>query len=74
MPTTAATVKTVDVQVSNQGSLFTFTLLTPDAHEWVESHVEIEGYMWMGRNTFCCEHRYAEDIAEGMRNDDLVVE
>lgn len=63
----------MDVVVENHGSLFTFTLCTEAAREWVEENVEIPGYMWSNRITFACEHRYAHDIASGMGDAGLVV-
>ena len=63
-----------DITVDNQGTLFVFHIHTDRAKEWVEQHVQIEDHMWLGDKAFACEHRYAPAIAEGMQNDDLIVE
>ena len=63
----------IDVQVNNEGSIFTFSLLTEAAKEFVAQYVHVEDYMWMGDSCFACEHRCAWDVAERMQNDGLIV-
>lgn len=57
--------KVVDVEVTNHGSVFSFSLLTPAAEEWWAENV--------GDVPPVAEHRYAWDIAQGMLNDGLEV-
>jgi hypothetical protein len=64
--------KQVDVLVTNEGTIWMFTPLTDEAKEWVKENVPTESWQWMG-NSFCCEHRYAPDLVEGMRGAGLVV-
>lgn len=66
-------VEVVDVEVSNEGSVFLFHLNTADAEAWVEENVETEGWQWMGRKAFAVDHRYAQLLAEGMLEAGLVV-
>jgi hypothetical protein len=61
---------TVDVLVSNQGTIFTFTPLTSAAREWIEENVASEGWQWLG-GSLCVEHRYASDLGRGMREANL---
>ncbi len=63
-----------DVEVQNHGSLFTFTLCTPLAFDWVEENVECEVHMWLSSRIFACEHRWARDLAAGMQDAGLKVE
>jgi len=61
----------IDVQVSNEGSLFLFTPLTTAAREWINENVTGET-TWFG-NALVVEHRYAGDLAQGMAGDGLEV-
>ena len=72
--TDVSVIPPADVEVTNNGSLFTFRLLTDAAKAWVEENVHIEDYMWMGDSTFHCEPRYAGDITNGMQAEGLVVQ
>jgi hypothetical protein len=62
---------TVDVTVTNHGTIFTFALHTEAAREWWTEHVE-DGMEFAGNKVV--EHRFAQDIAEGMQEGGLVVE
>lgn len=64
---------TPDVVVVNHGTLVQFHLKTAAAKEWVKIFVEVEPYMWLGDDSFCCEHRCAADIASGMASEGLEV-
>jgi hypothetical protein len=55
--------KLLDVQISNEGSIFTFYLQSPAAHEWVSENVHEPNFMG---NNLIVEHRYAVELAEGM--------
>jgi hypothetical protein len=62
----------VDVLVSNHGTIFLFELKTTAAKEWVSEKVGGEVSYFCG--SLVVEHRFALDLAEGMRNDGLVVQ
>lgn len=63
----------VDVIVRNHGSLCRFHLETQAAIDFVNEKVEAPDYMWCGAKTLHVETRYAEAIADGMREEGLVV-
>lgn len=71
MPT--ETTRERDVQVVNQGTVFAFFLFTDRAREWVNEHVQLEGWQWLGGMGFAVDHRYAADLAEGMLDAGLEV-
>jgi hypothetical protein len=62
---------TPDVLVRNEGTVFLFCLLTPRAKEWIDEHVQSDT-RWFG-NALVVEHRYAWGLAEGMKNEGLVL-
>lgn len=62
----------VDVRVENHGSLYVFQPLTAAAREWVDEHVALEGWQWIGGG-FAVEPRYAHDLEHGMIVDGLEV-
>ena len=62
---------TPDVQVINHGSLFAFELLTAEARAWVDEKVSDDAQFFGG--ALICEPRYAQELAQGMLNDGLVV-
>jgi len=61
-----------DFAMSDQGSIFLFTPLTPAAETWWAENVG-DGAMTFG-TAFVVEHRYARDIADGIVADGLTVE
>lgn len=63
-----------DVLVSNHGSVFLFTVNSPQAREWVDEHVHLEDYQWTGASSFAVEARFARGLAGGMIDDGLNVE
>lgn len=63
-----------DIQITNCGNIFMFAMLTKAARDWVEEHVQLEGYQFMGKESFAVEHSYAENLADGMMGDGLVVQ
>jgi hypothetical protein len=62
----------VDVTVSNEGTLFTFTPHTDAAQTWIDANIPDDA-RFLGK-TVCVEHRYAENVANGMQGDGLVLE
>ena len=71
MPETPETPVVVDVQVVNEGTIVLFRPLTDAARTWIDENVNSEDYQWFGGG-LCVEHRYANDIVEGMKADGLV--
>ena len=61
----------LDVLVTNHGTLFTFEPRTDDARAWIAEHVGGET-TWIS-GALVVEHRYAHDLAEGMRGAGLVL-
>ena len=57
--------KTPDVLIHDEGTLFLFCLLTPRAKQWVD-HVQTDA-TWFG-NALVVEHRYARGLGQGMRD------
>ena len=62
---------TPDILVRNEGTLFLFCPLTPQAKQWIGQHVQ--DALWFG-NVLVVEHRYAWGLAVGMRDSGLVLE
>jgi hypothetical protein len=60
-----------DVLVRNEGTIFLFTPLTPAATNWICVNVQPNA-QWFG-NALVVEHRYAADLAAGMREDGLIL-
>ena len=62
-----------DVLVENHGSVALLTPMTPDARQWIDEHVQVEPWQWIGCS-IACEPRSLEQIVEGMQESGLVVE
>jgi hypothetical protein len=60
-----------DVLVHNEGTVFLFNPLTARAKEWIGEHVQADA-QWFG-TTLVVEHRYAWGLAQGMKDDGLVL-
>jgi len=60
-----------DVLVNNVGTLYTFCPLTLRAKEWIHEHVQDDA-QWFG-HALIVEHRYAWGLAQGMKDDGLVL-
>jgi squalene cyclase len=60
-----------DVLVANEGTVFLFNPLTARATEWIDEHVQDDA-QWFG-STLVVEHRYAWGLAQGMKDDGLVL-
>ena len=58
----------IDVRIENHGSIFLFQVLTEVALNWFDENVESEPYMWTG-NRLAVEHRYAENLTNGLREE-----
>ena len=61
---------TPDVLVRNEGTVF-LCPLTPGAKEWIDEHVQSDA-QWFGK-ALVVEHRYAWGLAEGMKDEGLVL-
>ena len=62
---------TLDVLVRNEGTVFLFNPLTSRAKEWMEKNVHPDA-QWFG-TTLVVEHRFAWALAQGMKDDGLVL-
>ena len=62
----------LDVQVDDEGTVFLFTPISQVAKEWVQQHVVLENWQWLG-GSFAVDHRFALPLAEGMAQDGLRV-
>lgn len=62
-----------DVLVANHGSVVMVQPVTRRAQAWVEEHVALESWQWMG-GAFAVEPRYLDNLVEGMAGDGLVVQ
>jgi hypothetical protein len=62
-----------DVLVHNEGTVFLFNPLTARAKEWIDDNVETEPHQWFG-TTLVVEHRYAWGLAQGMKQNGLVLQ
>ena len=60
-----------DVLVNNVGTLYTFCPLSLRAKEWIDERVQGNA-QWFG-HALIVEHRYAWGLAQGMKDDGLVL-
>jgi hypothetical protein len=60
-----------DVLVRNEGTIFLFYPLTPQAKEWIDEHVQSDT-QWFG-DALVVEHRYAWGLAQVMKDDGLLL-
>jgi hypothetical protein len=60
-----------DVLVRNESTVFLFCPLTPQAKERIDEYVQSDA-QWFG-NALVVEHRYAWGLAEGMKEEGLVL-
>jgi hypothetical protein len=62
----------VDFRIENLGSIFLVIPITDAALTWIEEHVTREGFQpyWP---TVVVEHRYIDDLVEGIRLDGMAV-
>jgi hypothetical protein len=61
----------VDVEVENHGTIFLVRPLTETARDWLDENVSDDAQYFGG--ALVVEHRYIEDLVEGMLGDDLNV-
>jgi hypothetical protein len=61
----------IQTLVNNVGTLYTFCPLTPRATEWIDEHVQ-DNALWFG-HALIVEHRYAWALAQGMKDEGLVL-
>jgi hypothetical protein len=64
---------TADFTVHNAGSVVAITPVSSGAKDWVEAHLPLEPYQWLG-GAFVVDARYAFDILDGIVNDGLAVQ
>lgn len=61
-----------DVLVTGGGTMYQVWPLSDEAKAWVEENVQLEGWQWLGQS-FGVEHRYIENLVEGMQQAGLSV-
>jgi len=61
-----------DVIVENHGTIFLFEPTSQAAKEWIAENVSDDAQYFAGK--LAVEHRYASDLADGMRRDGLTLE
>lgn len=54
-----------DVEISDQGTVITFTPLTTRARFWFNENVEFESWQWL-RGTLAVDHRPAQGLIDGL--------
>ena len=62
----------LDVQVENEGSVFTFEALTDGGRAWIAENVHTESWQWLGRK-LVVDHRFALELSGGMQESGLYV-
>ena len=60
-----------DVEVRDHGSIYLVKPRNRQAIEWVEEHLPLDASNWGGATAV--EHRYIDDIIEGMLADGLSI-
>ena len=55
-----------DIKVTNNGSTWSFHVLTEAGREWVDENLGLEDWQWMGSSTFVVDHRPARELAQQM--------
>lgn len=61
-----------DFTIYSEGSLVGIQKHTPAAEDWVDENLESESWQWLG-NILWIDHRLAQNIVDGIINDDLTV-
>jgi hypothetical protein len=61
-----------DVIVENHGTIFLFDPKSQAAQDWIAENVPEDAQYFAGK--LAVEHRYAANIADGMRRDGLTLE
>jgi hypothetical protein len=62
----------MDISVANHGSIFLVTPHSTEAKAWIDENVS-EDAQFLG-NRLAVEHRFIDNLVEGMRGDGLTVE
>jgi len=61
-----------DVTVTDNGSTFSFNLISQRAKDWVNDNTEVESWQWLG-GVLVVDHRPANGLFEAMQADGLDV-
>jgi hypothetical protein len=61
----------IDVEVSNGGTIWTFTPVTDAARAFFEAHVHTEPWQWMGPS-LCVDHRMVGFLLDCIQSEGLV--
>ncbi len=65
---------TPDFTVNNQGSIFILTGQTEACREWIEENVGDNQTQTWGQHGIVVEHRYIQDIVDGLRSEGFIGE
>lgn len=60
-----------DFAVENHGTVVMVRVLSDAAREWVDAHVALDSWQWMG-DAFACEPRMVASLVDGMLDDGLI--
>ncbi len=60
-----------DFEVSNRGTIFIFTPLTPAGRDWAAEFLPQDAQQWAGGVVI--EHGYISDVVIGVQRDGLMV-
>jgi hypothetical protein len=63
---------TTDVRIVDHGSIFIFELLTDEAREFVDDHVDPDA-SYFGEDRLVVERRFAGNLAQGLNDHGLEV-
>lgn len=64
--------ETVDVEITDHGSIVTFRPLTPAAEAWFDQHVQAEPWQWLG-SALAVEHRLGSHLLGGILDAGLTI-
>ena len=62
-----------DFNIYVEGSIAQVTPQTPEAKEWADEHLPVDGWQKMGA-AICVDFRAIEDITHGILDDGLTIE
>ena len=65
------TTNTPQVEITDHGSVVTFTPLTQEAKDWFAENVASEGWQWLGP-ALGVDHRFATDLTSGLEDAGLI--
>lgn len=64
----------IDVEVTDQGTIIIFTLLSEKARKWVQENVETEPWQWLGDVSFAVDSRMSMSLVAGFVDEGMQVD